>query len=248
VTFDPAAVADAVIAALRPLGRPERAAQEKRYLKSDLDFLGVTLPEVRRVVITASRRHPDLTRDELVAWALALWDDALWERRIAAVEVLSLRVRALSAADLATVEELIRAGAGWALVDPLAANVAGHIALKHPDAWQRIDAWSLDEDFWVRRAALLSLLAGIRTGQPDLARFDRYATPMLGEKEFFIRKAIGWVLREISKSDPGYVTAWTERHVREMSGVTFREAIRRLPAGEAARLAAASQLRQAHRS
>ena len=235
MTFDPRAAADEVVEALRPLGTPERAAQEKRYLKSELDFLGVTLPDIRRMVTAAARRHPELTRDEIVAWALALWDDALWERRIAAVELLSLRVRALSAADLPMVEGLIRAGAGWALVDPLA-GVAGRIALEHPDAGQRIDAWALDEDFWVRRAALLALLPAVRAGQPDLARFDRYATPMLGEREFFIRKAIGWVLREISKSDPGYVTAWTEQHIRVMSGVTFREAIRRLPEKDAARL------------
>jgi 3-methyladenine DNA glycosylase AlkD len=59
---------------------------------------------------------------------------------------------------------------------------------------------------------------------------------MLDEKEFFIRKAIGWVLREIAKSDPGYAAAWTDRHLHAMSGVTFREAIRRLPADDAHRL------------
>jgi hypothetical protein len=196
VTFDPGPVAEAMVDALRPLGEPRRAAQEKRYLKSELDFLGVPLPDVRRVVTAASRRHPDLTRDQIVAWAL---------------------------------------------VDPLATDIAGRIALEYPQAWPRIDAWALDQDFWVRRAALLALLPGVRADRADLARFDRYATPMLAEKEFFIRKAIGWVLREISKSDPGYVAAWTERHVRVMSGVTFREAVRRLPDGEAARLVKARQ-------
>ena len=59
---------------------------------------------------------------------------------------------------------------------------------------------------------------------------------MLTEKEFFIRKAIGWVLREAAKKDPAYVAAWTRRHLDQMSGVTFREAVRRLPAEQAARL------------
>ena len=54
----------------------------------------------------------------------------------------------------------------------------------------------------MRRSALLALLPGIRAGQPDLPRFERYAIPMLAEKEFFIPKATGWVLREISKRDP----------------------------------------------
>jgi 3-methyladenine DNA glycosylase AlkD len=81
-------------------------------------------------------------------------------------------------------------------------------------AWPRIDGWIGDGDFWVRRSALLA------------------------EEEFFIRKAIGWVLREISTRDPAWTADWTARHVREISGVTFREAIRRLPAADAARLRA----------
>jgi hypothetical protein len=96
--------------------------------------------------------------------------------------------------------------------------------------------WAVDGDFWIRRSALLTLLRGIRAGQPDRLRFTRYAEPMLAEKEFFIRKAIGWVLRELSKRDPAWVTDWTRQHVAEMSGVTFREAVRRLPADDATRL------------
>ena len=133
-------------------------------------------------------------------------------------------------------EAWIREAHGWAYVDPLAGGIAGLIALRHPDAWPVIDAWAVDEDFWVRRSALLTLLPGIRRGQPDHARFERYATPMLAEKEFFIRKAIGWVLRETARKDPAYVAAWTRDHLSQMSGVTFREAVRRLPAADAARL------------
>ena len=81
-------------------------------------------------------------------------------------------------------------------------------------------------------------MPGVRGGVADLARFERYAIPMLAEKEFFIRKAIGWVLREISKRDPEWVAAWTAAQVREMSGVTFREAVRRLPPAQAERLRA----------
>lgn len=89
---------------------------------------------------------------------------------------------------------------------------------------------------WVRRSALLALLPGIRSGKPELTRFTRYAESMLAEKEFFIRKAIGWVLREIAQHDSEFTAEWTENHIFEMSGVTFREAIRRLPVSEAERL------------
>jgi 3-methyladenine DNA glycosylase AlkD len=291
VTSDWRVASADVIAALRPLGTQERAVQAKRYLKSDLEFLGVTLPDLRRVVTAAARRQPVLGREEAIAWALTLWngtgwnqtgrnaaepdaagldaagldaaepdaagldaarldaaepdaagpdaarlDGVLWEQRIAAVELLRLRVRDLTSADLVTIETLIRAGAGWALVDPLAGDIAGQIVLRDTSGWRDIDRWADDKDFWVRRSALLSLLQGIRAGRPDLTRFDRYATPMLGEKEFFIRKAIGWVLRDLSKKDPAYVIGWTERHLTEMPGVTFREAVRRLPEADAARL------------
>jgi len=236
--FDADGAASALTESLRPLGTPERAEQEKRYLKSDLEIFGVKQPVMQRAVRAAAREYPDLSRADAVAWSLALWDSLVYERRSAAVEVLRLAGAKLIAADLGTIERLIRESRTWALVDPLAGDITGRIALRHPGAWDRIDGWAGDEDFWVRRSALLSLLPGIRDGRADLPRFERYALSMLGEKEFFIRKAIGWVLREISKSDPGWVAVWTAPRAGEMSGVTFREAVRRLPEADAARLRA----------
>ena len=125
------------------------------------------------------------------------------------------------------------------------AAVRGHPGLGRDD----MTAWAVE--LWrepvherrmaaveVRRSAILCLLPGIRAGQPDLGRFERYALPMLAEKEFFIRKAIGWAAREASKRDPDWVAAWTAAHASGMSGVTFREAIRRLPPETADRLRA----------
>jgi 3-methyladenine DNA glycosylase AlkD len=231
--FDAEAAAAQVVAALLPLADPERAVQASKYLKSDLDFLGVSVPGVRAVVTEADR---------------ALWRERVHERRIAAIELLRRHVRLLRPADLADVEAWVREAHGWAYVDPLAGDIAGPIALVHPDAWPLIDAWATDEDFWVRRSALLTLLPGIRRGGFDHERFERYATPMLAEKEFFVAKAIGWVLREAAKKDPAYVAAWTRGHLDQMSGVTFREAVRRLPAEQAARLQAIRPRRQGHAS
>jgi len=242
--FDPDVAAAELTEALRPFGSAARAEQEKRYLKSDLEFIGVAAPDLRRTVKAAvkdqlavsGRRSARLDRETAVAWALALWREPVHERRAAAVEILRLAVTTLDAGDLATVEQLIRASRTWAYVDVLAGNIAGAVALRDPSAWKRIDAWAADEDFWVRRSALLALLVGIRAGRPDLPRFTRYAAPMLAEKEFFIRKAIGWVLRETSRREPQWVATWTAAHLGEISGVTFREAVRRLPLEDKARL------------
>jgi len=89
---------------------------------------------------------------------------------MAAVEDARIASRQLRAGDLATVEALIRQARTWALMDSLASDVAGAIALRDPSSWPRIDAWAGDGDFWVCRAALLALLPGIRAGQPDLGR------------------------------------------------------------------------------
>jgi 3-methyladenine DNA glycosylase AlkD len=234
--FDPSAAALAVTEELRPLGTTERATREKRYLKSDLEFFGVTVPDMRRTVKAAARSYPGLDREAVLAWAIALWREPVHERRMAAVEVLTLAVRRLAAEDLPAVEKLVREAGTWALVDGLACNVAGGIALRDLSAWPLIDAWASDQECWVRRSALLALLPGIRAGRPDLPRFTGYAEPMLAENEFFIRKAIGWVLREISRRDPQWVAEWTEHHIYEMSGITFREAVRRIPDGDADRL------------
>ena len=236
--FDAKAATRTIREALRALGTPERAAREKRYLKSDLEFIGVTVPDIRRVMRAAVKGQGNLDREPAVAWAAELWREPVHELRSAAVEVLRLAVRRLNANDLATIETLIRDSRTWALVDPLAGDITGTIALRDQRAWPRIDAWAKDDDFWVRRSAILALLPGICSGQPDLDRFERYAGPMLAEGEFFVRKAIGWVLRETAKRDPQWVAAWTERHCGEISGVTFREAIRRLPPQDADRLRA----------
>ena len=92
--FDAETAAAQVVAALLPLADPERAAQARRYLKSDLDFLGVSVPGIRQAVTETARSHPGLPRDSALAWARALWREPVHERRTAAIEVLT-RVSAL---------------------------------------------------------------------------------------------------------------------------------------------------------
>ncbi|MFH8336348.1 DNA alkylation repair protein [Streptomyces sp. AM6-12] len=83
-------------------------------------------------------------------------------------------------------------------------------------------------NFWLRRSAPLALISGIRTEEPDVKRLGRHADAMLGEPEFFLRKAIGWVLRETSRHDSRFVTGWVKPCIDRISGVALREAVRRL--------------------
>lgn len=234
MAFDLQSAAFEIEASLRRLGTAERAAQEKRYLKSDLAFLGATVWQIRAVVKDFSRERA-LDHDQVVDLATALWSEPIHERRMAAVALLEQHSRLLAAGDLPLVERLIRESRTWALVDGLAANVAGDIRAADPSVESTLDTWARDSDFWVRRASLLAELRPLREGAP-LEPFLRRADAMLEEREFFIRKAIGWVLREVGKRRPADVVAWLSPRTARASGVTMREAVRHLPPDDAERL------------
>lgn len=218
-----------IAAAIAQAADPRRAGQEKRYLKSSLDHLGTGIPPLRRAVGSFLRAHPALTRDDVVALVEALWREPVHELRTAAVEVLADRGHLLEARDLGLVERLVRASGTWALVDGLAAVVAADLVERFPALTSELDRWSSDADFWVRRSALLALLRPLRRGEGDWDRFAAYADAMLEEREFFIRKAIGWVLRETGRKRPGLVYDWLEPRAGRASGVTLREAVKPLP-------------------
>ena len=124
-------LADEIEARLREIGSPQRAEGEKRYLKSDLEFIGATLGQIRAVVRDAS---DPLAHDELVAAARELWARPIFERRLAAVMLLERNASELGPADVAMIEGLVRESRTWALVDAIADDVLGRIVLAAPDA------------------------------------------------------------------------------------------------------------------
>jgi 3-methyladenine DNA glycosylase AlkD len=224
--------------ALRERGTPERAVQEPAYLKSSLTFLGTSVPDTRAVVGEFVRTHPELSALEVRQLAGRLWHGPLFERRSAAVMLLIADAGRSRPQDLALVEDFLRDSSTWALVDSLACDVAGGLVESFPELATTLDRWAGDENFWVRRAALLSLLVPLRRGGGDWPHFVRLAEPMLGEREFFIRKALGWVLRETGKRRPQLVEEWLRPRAARISRLTLREAIKPLPADVAAEMLA----------
>ena len=218
--------------ALRAAGDPQRAIQEKRYLKSPIAHYGASVPAIRRAVHEVLGAREDLTRKRLLDVVRRLWSSTIHEHRMAAVTVLEECEELLEPVDLATVEEMIRGSFTWAYVDGLAASVAGALVDRHPELVDELDRWAEDESFWLRRGALLALLLPLREGRGGWRRFTRYADGMLDETEFFIRKAIGWVLRETSKKRPDRVRKYVAARLDRLSGLSFREAVKRLPAAD----------------
>ena len=225
----PSSLAAAIDVELRRDRNPARAPREKAYLKSDLEFLGVALPAMRQTVRTVKREHPGLDRQGLVALVTALWSRPVFERRMTAVLLLEAFQPLLQPADIRLLERLIRESKTWAFVDELAIAIVGPLVERSPDLLRVLDGWALDDDFWLRRSAMLSLLRPLRRGEGDFTRFARYADAMLHEREFFIRKAIGWVLRETAKKRPELVYRWLLPRCAVASGVTMREGAKYLP-------------------
>ena len=228
-------------AALRAAGDPERAAGAKAYLKSDLEFLGVPAPPLRAVARAFLAEHPDIDRAALIALVQTLWRRPVYDLKAVAVALLERRTKDLVTGDLDLVEDLLRRSHTWALVDWLCTKVAAPLVEADPGAdpgaaAATLERWSRDEDFWIRRSSLLAQLPALRAGGGDFDLFASFAARMVEEKEFFIRKAIGWVLRDVSRKRPDLAFGFLSEHIHEVSGLTLREGSKYLPEKQRASL------------
>lgn len=216
----------AVRTSLRAAADASLAPGQQAYMKSAMPFLGVRVPEVRRLVRTLVRDLGIRDPAELATAARELWDDATHrEERYAAAALLGLRPLK---GDLSLVpfhEHVARSGAWWDHVDEAAHRVADlHDA--HPaETATVVLRWSTDDaSFWVRRLAIISQLG--RKDRVDLDLLAAVLEPNLADREFFIRKAVGWSLREVAKVDPDWVRAYAAGH--ELSPLSRREALKHL--------------------
>lgn len=231
---DPAAGSDlpsAIAARLRAAGDPATAAGAKRYLKSDLEHLGVLLPAIRQAVRAELRPRQPFGHDELVAAARQLWRPRVHEYRIAAAILLEVRADLLVLPDTSLLEELLRASRTWALTDIIAGSAAGRLLMREPAAAADYRRWAAQDDMWLRRSGILAFLYPV--GQPAgyqayFGTFTEISDPLLADPRFFVRKAIGWVLRQASKAHPGDVYSWILPRAHRASGVTVRETVRYL--------------------
>lgn len=214
---------------LAGLGTPSRAVQSARYLKSELRFLGTTVPIVRREAKSFARSHRELDGPTLRALVAALWATDTHELRSLAIGILEQRPDLLRTRDTTWLIDLVRHADTWAHVDWLAIKVLGPLVTGDAAAHRKIDAWSKDENLWVRRTALLAWHDPLIRGEGDFDHFARLAVPMLHETEFFIRKAIGWVLRSTARKQPQKTIAFVLAHAADLSALSFKEATRNLP-------------------
>jgi 3-methyladenine DNA glycosylase AlkD len=219
----------AIRARLAASADPARAAGAQAYLKSAMPQLGVRVPEVRRIVKAEAAAAPFTSADELRSAVLELFRTATYrEERYAAIDLTASRLVRTDLAMLPVYEEIIRTGAWWDLVDGVEDRLGRLLQAHRSVLTPVLLRWSTDPDFWIRRSSITAQLGAKANTDTELLAAVIEAN--LADREFFIRKAIGWALREYAKTDPAWVRQFAAKHAAGLSPLSLREALRNLPA------------------
>jgi 3-methyladenine DNA glycosylase AlkD len=229
--YDAAAPNAVFLASLRPalerIAEPGRAAGMAAYMKSAMPYLGVRSPEVRRTVRALAKEHPFADVEQLHSTAAQLWGGAEFrEERYAAIMVTDTRLARGELGLLPLYTAVIAEGQWWDYVDSVAPRLC-ELLLVHPATMDPLlREWSRHANFWFRRAAIIAQLPA--KSATDTVLLHDVLAANLADREFFIRKAIGWALRQQARSDPAWVLDFVDRHSGGLSPLSRREALKHL--------------------
>jgi 3-methyladenine DNA glycosylase AlkD len=203
----------------RTAANPEKAAPMSAYMRDQFSFLGISTPERRKL----SRGFFESVDKTAVDWDFVFkcWGQPEREFQYLAVGYLAKLKGLMTAADVPNLRKLVVHKSWWDTVDGIN-TIIGDIALRCPELNDTLLKWSTEENFWLRRIAIIHQL--IRKEKTDTDLLERIIANNFGQKEFFINKAIGWSLREYSKTNPAWVRSFIERHRRKMAPLSIREA------------------------
>lgn len=207
--------------ALNAYAHTQRAIAQAAYMKNKFSFLGIQKPGRARLEKEIFKQYPLTTEKELIEALQLLWQKDEREFHYSACELALYYKKLWTPHIFPLFESMIRTKSWWDTVDDIAANMVGMLIFKYPELTAHMDNWITDEHMWIRRSALLFQLRWkINT---NTQRLFSYCTTTMHEKEFFIRKAIGWVLREYSKTNQTAVRDFITTHRITLSGLSIRE-------------------------
>jgi 3-methyladenine DNA glycosylase AlkD len=229
---------DAVRRELRAAADPAKAPGMRAYMKSEMPFHGVQAPAQRRIFKAAFADHPVGSFDAWRATILALWREATHrEERYAAIALATdrrCRAHRTSLDALPLYQELIVTGAWWDLVDPVATQPVAELLAEHRFATTAaLLGWSRAPHLWLRRAAVICQV-NAKAGT-DLELLYACIEPNLADRDFFIRKAIGWALRAYAWTDPDEVARYVHAMQPRLAPLSRREALKHLGGGTRSR-------------
>ena len=203
---------------LKVIANPNDAAAMKAYMKNKFEFLGVKTPARRKLAKGFFKQQID----SVIDWNFIneAWNNPYRELQYTALDYLESRKKLLTPSDLPRLKKLAQTKSWWDTIDFLD-RLVGSIIARFPETKEIILAWSCDEDIWLRRLAINHQL--LRKEETDTELLEKILVNNLGQTEFFINKAIGWALRDYSKTNPDWVKDFIERHRAEMAALSIRE-------------------------
>jgi len=195
------------------------------YMKTSMPFYGVAKPARAEINRELKRRFSIANQKEYQRAVLRLWQLPHREEKYLAIDVARTWRDFIVPASMPLYRRMIEEGAWWDTVDEIAAHLVGSVLLAHrKEIAPMMDRWIADKDMWIRRAAIISQLK--HKDKTDHVRLFRYSLVQAAEKEFFIRKAIGWALRQYAYSAPKRVRDYLALNRDKFSPLTYREAAR----------------------
>jgi 3-methyladenine DNA glycosylase AlkD len=198
------------------------------YMKSVMPYHGVSAPPLRQIFREIFSGISFSSADEWQRLVLYIWRKAKFrEERYAALALCEVRAaRAFQTpAALSMYEELIVTGAWWDYVDMLASHCLGEVLRRHPrEMAKKMKEWSRSDNLWKRRSAILCQLQFKK--ETDLKLLYACIAPSLDSEEFFLRKAIGWALRQYAWTDPVEIRRYVREHEARLSPLSRREALK----------------------
>jgi 3-methyladenine DNA glycosylase AlkD len=197
----------------------------RAYMKDRFEFLGVPAPERRRLAAPFLASMKGAGQERLLEVARTLWALPYREYAYVAADLLRRHERTLSPSALGPLRDLVTTDSWWDGVDPLS-HVVGTIVRSHPDVADQMDRWAADPDLWVVRVAIIHQLGWKADAEPE--RIFGYCELQAGHPDFFVRKAIGWALRDLARSYPVEVRSFVESHRGVLSPLSVREATKHL--------------------
>ncbi|MDI3407537.1 DNA alkylation repair protein [Streptomyces cavernicola] len=205
---------------------PDRAGELAAYMKGVAPFLGIMATERRALSRAVLDGLPRPDEADCAAVALRCWRLPEREYHYFAVDYLRWYVRVCSSAFLPVARHLVATVPWWDTVDLLAAHVVGGLVAADPGLKRDMDDWIEDDDLWVARAALLHQLRF--KDATDTERLFGYCLRRSGHPDFFVRKAVGWCLREYAKTDPEAVRTFVAEHADRLAPLSVREALKNI--------------------
>ncbi|WP_308636766.1 DNA alkylation repair protein [Paenibacillus silvisoli] len=214
---------------LRAHANRELAESMEAYMRHLFPFLGIRTPERNALVKQFMKEHGVPAGEELEAVVRELWSKPEREFHYAAMMLLEKRKKDADAGQVGLLEELITTHSWWDTVDLLASHQVGNVFTRYPELVSvYTEKWIASEDMWLRRTAILYQLG--YKGRTDAELLFSLIRRTAHETEFFIRKAIGWALREYAKTDAAAVQRFVAE--TELSPLSVREALKHVGAGD----------------